>query len=196
MALFLVNIALLMGEPSFDASGHDWLVHYQASHNLVLVSSYLGVYLASFILFVAALWVRFRSVGDDPSVASTALLISACVTLAMQMASGAVNEAAAIRVEHGLDVSEAGTLADLATGFFVISWVGLGLMLLAAGFGALSSGALPRWLGLTAGLIGAGFLVVSAVPLAAFWLVPFFSFYVWVVSVSVVMLRSATKIVS
>ena len=192
--LLLFNIALSAGEPSFDASAHLWLAHYEASHNLVLIGSYLGLYVASFVVFVAALWARFRSVGDSAGIASIALLISSGVTLAMWMASGAVNEAAAIRVDHGLDVSEAGTLADLATGFFVMSWLGLAVMLLAVGFGALSSGALPRWLGWAGGLIGASFLFASAAPLAVFAFVPFVSFYSWIASVSVVILLSGRRI--
>ncbi len=111
--------------------------------------------------------------------------------MVMRMASGAANEAAAIRVDHGLDVSEAGALADLATGFFVMSWISLSVVFLAAAVAIVRSGSFPRWLGWAAFLVGAAHLLAPVVPLTSVWGISLLAFYIWVVAASVIMLRSA-----
>ena len=191
VALFASSIPPSLGEPSLDASANSWLAWYHASHSLVAIGAFEAVALPCFVVFVAGLWVRLRSTSDRASGASIALLIGASETVAMYMASGAANEAAAIRVDRGLDLSEAGTLADLATGFFVMSWIGVATVVFAAGVGIIASGALPRWLGWVAVVIGAAHLVAEAFPLTALGFVALLAFYVWVPVTSVLLLRSA-----
>jgi uncharacterized protein DUF4386 len=194
--LFIVSIPLASGEPGFDASPESWLAYYRTSHHLTAQGLYEAVSLPCFIIFMAGLWIKLRSTDDATRLAAVVLLVGASATLVMRMASGAANEAAAIRVDHGLDVSEAGALADLATGFFVMSWISLAVSLFAAGVGIMRSRSFPRWLGWAAVVIGAAQLAAPVVPLTSVWGVALVAFYIWVVAISVVMLRSAVPAAS
>ncbi len=194
--LFIVSIPLASGEPGFDAPPSTWLAYYHTSHNLIALGLYEAVYLPCFTLFMVGLWIKLRSTDDAARFAAVVLLVGAGASLVMRMASGAANEAAAIRVDHGLDVSEAGALADLATGFFVMSWISLSVFFLAAGVGIMRSGSFPRWLGWAAVLIGIAHLPAPVVPLTSVWGIALLAFYMWVVAVSVVMLRSAVPAAS
>jgi hypothetical protein len=123
-------------------------------------------------------------------VLSVVFLLGAILTVGMQLVAGGAGVAAAIRIGPGLDVVEAGTLADLATGFFVVSWVPVAVMCLAAGLAAIVAHALPSWLGWTALLVSVGFFVGEAAPLSPIWYAPNFLYFAWILAVSVVLLRS------
>jgi hypothetical protein len=114
-ALFIVSIPLASGEPGFDAPPSTWLAFYHASHNLTALGLYEALYLLSFSLFMAGLWIKLRSTDEATRFAAVVLLVGASASLVMRMASGAANEAAAIRVDHGLDASEAGAQSQLLT---------------------------------------------------------------------------------
>jgi hypothetical protein len=66
----------------------------------------------------------------------------------------------------------------------------IGGLLAAAGVGGLTSHTLPAWLSWPAPVIAVGFLVAASLPLTALWFAPYLLFYVWVVAVSVVLIRT------
>jgi hypothetical protein len=72
-----------------------------------------------------------------------------------------------------------------------MSWFAIGGLLLAAGLGALSSHTLPTWLGWSGSVIGLGSVIPVAGQLTAFWLIPLWLFYIWVVAMGVVLIRGA-----
>src|SRR5438309_5032272 len=180
------------GEPPFDASAKDWLTSYRNSHDLFLAVPYVaGLPLLGFVLFVCALHVKLRVAGNSDHVPSIAVLLFGGVAAAMLLASIGSGAAALLRVGHGLDESGASTLSGLANEFFVMSWFAIGGLLLGAGLGAVSSHTLPTWLGWSGSVIGLGSVAAVAGQLTAFWLIPFWLFYAWVVAVSVALIRGA-----
>jgi hypothetical protein len=143
------------------------------------------------MLFVAALHLRLKSAGKGENVPSVAVLLFGGVAAALLLAAAVASLAALLRVGHGLDESGASTLSGLANEFFVMSFFGIGGLLLAAGIGAVSSRTLPAWLGWSGIVIGLASVIAPGAQLTAFWLIPFFLFYVWVVAVGVVLIRDA-----
>jgi hypothetical protein len=75
-----------------------------------------------------------------------------------------------------------------------MSFFGIGGLLIAAGIGAVWSHALPTWLGWSGTVIGLGSVIAPVAQLTAFWLIPFFLFYIWVVAVSVVLIRGGRSV--
>jgi hypothetical protein len=181
------------GEPtSFDAPAKDWLTHYQNSHNLFFLAPYsAGVPMLLLVIFVAALHVKLRPAGNAESLPSIAVLLFGGVAAALLVAAAVASTAALLRVGHGLDESGASTLSGLANEFFVMSFFGIGGLVLAAGIGAISAHTLPAWLGWSGIVIGLAAGIAPGAQLTAFWLIPFFLFYIWVVAVSVVLIRDA-----
>jgi hypothetical protein len=145
-----------------------------------------------FLLFAVALSVKLRMAEDKPSVPSTLVLLAAGLMLGIWMAIVGVGLAASFRAAD-LNASTASLMYGLDNGLFVTSWFAIGSLLIAAGIGGLSSSALPGWLSWPAPFIGCAFLVAAVVPLTAVWLAPYFLFYIWVVGMSVVLIRSAAR---
>jgi hypothetical protein len=179
-------------EPAFDAPAKDWLTRYQNLHDLFLVAPYTaGLPMLFFLLFVSALHLKLRVASSNENPPSIAVLLLGGVAAAMLLAAVGAGAAALLRVGHGLDESGAGTLSGLSNEFFVTSFFAIGGLLIAAGIGAVETHALPAWLGWSGIVIGLGLVVAVAAQLSAFWLIPFFLFYFWVVAVGVVLIRDA-----
>jgi hypothetical protein len=180
------------GEPAFNASAGDWLTHFRNAHDLFLVAPYMaGLPMLFFLVFVSALHLKLRLAGNGENDPSTAVLLFGGVASAMLLAAAGAGSAALLRVGHGLDESGASTLSGLANEFFVISFFAIGGLLIAAGVGAVETHALPTWLGWSGIVIGLGLVIAVAAQLSAFWLIPFFLFYFWVVAVGVVLISDA-----
>ncbi|MGH8777184.1 MAG: hypothetical protein ACRDWI_19275 [Jiangellaceae bacterium] len=73
--------------------------------------------------------------------------------------------------------------------WFASSWVALASFSLANGWVILSSGSLPRWLGWWALAAGLGLLAGRAVWTTPVWLVGCSLFWIWVIAVSIMLLR-------
>jgi hypothetical protein len=140
------------------------------------------------LVFSAALARRIRMV--EPQEASTGLVVlSAGVLLAaVKLGSGAAVLAADSRAGH-LDGELARLLADLNGAAFALSFVPLGLLLLAAAVGALVHGALPRTLGWVGAVVGVLLVAATAVAGADAVPIPFLLALLWLVATGVVMLR-------
>lgn len=190
----LAPLSVPEGEPAFDAPAKDWLTYARATRGLDL-PTYLGeaVSLFGFLLFAASLKVKLQTGDNRALVPSTVVVVAAGVATALLMGAGGAGLAATFRARD-LDASAAGVLFGLANGLFVISWFALAAFLIFAGVGALSSRALPRWLAWAGLLIACGYLVAGAAPLSKLALIPHLLFYMWVVAVGVVLLRSPARI--
>lgn len=176
-------------EPPFDGPAKDWLAYARATQSLTRAGTPLMIVaMFGFLLFAVALSVKLRMAEDKPSVPSTLVLLAAGLMLGLWMAIVGVGFAAA-----DLNASTASLMYGLDKGLFVTSWLAIGGLLVAAGIGGLSSRALPGWLSWPAPLIGCAFLVAAVVPPTAVWLAPYSLFYIWVVGVSVVLIRSAAR---
>jgi hypothetical protein len=109
------------------------------------------------------------------------------------MAAFSVELATAFRARD-LDATTASVVFGLANALFASSWFTIAGLLLSASIGALSSGALPRWLTWSGLVVGCGLLVAAAAPLTQLYLTPYLLFFVWIVAVSVLLLRNTTSI--
>jgi hypothetical protein len=89
---------------------------------------------------------------------------------------------------HWADQATLDLLRFLSNGIFVVSWSAIAAFLVASGFAALSTRALPQWLGWAALVIGIGMFLAGAAPLSPIWFFPYFLFLVWVLATSVVLI--------
>lgn len=190
---FVVLIALMplshsIPEPAFDAPSSAFLAYAKSEADLPFALSLVGVLgLFGFALFAAVLTFRFRVADDRSNVASTLVLLAAGVFIVLWLAELGFATAQTFR-RGDLDATGASILFGLSNGVFVVSWSAIAAFLAASAFAALSTRALPPWLGWSALVIGIGLFLAGAAPLSAIWLFPYFLFLVWVLATSVVLL--------
>jgi len=178
-------------EPAFDGPARDWLAYARAIAGQTMPEAPVGVLgIFGFVLFAVCLAVRFQPAGERMSVPSILVVLTAGLTTALWLVDDGFGLAAAFRARD-LDPTTASLFYGLSNGVFAVSWFAIGALLVAAGLGTLASGALPGWLGWSALVVGAGYCVAACFPLTALWFAPYGLFYLWVVAVSVVLLRGA-----
>ncbi len=175
-------------EPPFDGSSQRWLSYALATHGQAGIQSAIGALgMLGFLLFAASLAARLEPQGGPPSVPSILVILTGGLVIALWLADSGLGIAVGLR-ERALDAAGAGLLYGIANGLFVVSWFALGGFLFAVSVGTLVWRGLPQWLAWPAFVIGAGFFVAGALPLAQFWLVPYLLFYGWVITTSVFLL--------
>jgi hypothetical protein len=177
-------------EPPFDGPAKDWLAYAQATRSANFVAAPLiTIALFAFLLFAVSLSVKLRPSGEGPNIPSTLVLLMAGLMIGLIMAATGVSLAASFRIAD-LSATSASLMFGLDNGLFVMTWLAIGGLLAAAGVGGLTSRTLPAWLSWPAPVIAVGFLVAASLPLTALWFAPYILFYVWVVAVSVVLIRT------
>ncbi len=147
-----------------------------------------------FAFFLGSLWACLRSAEGDGGWLSAAAFGGGLVALAVKLAS--VAPVLAVRASEGMDPGTANALIAMNGASFSITFLPLGVMLLATAIVAVRTGALPRWLGWGAavaalGLLGA--LAASVVsPSPPEWVfLPNLLFALWVVVTSIALIRRA-----
>src|SRR3984893_9702197 len=195
--VFFVSLVILIAlmplshsipEPAFDAPSSAFLAYAKSEADLPFALSLVGVLgLFGFALFAAALTVRFRVSDNRSNVASTLVLLAAGIFIVLGLAELGFATAQTFR-RADLDATGASILFGLSNGIFVVSWSAIAAFLAASSFAALSTRALPRWLGWPALVIGIAMFLAGAAPLSAIWFFPYFLFLVWVLATSVVLL--------
>jgi hypothetical protein len=179
-------------EPPFDGPAKDWLAYAQATRSANFVAvPLLTIALFAFLLFAVSLSLKLRPSDEGPNIPSTLVLTTAGLMIGLYMAASGVSLAASFRVAD-LSATSASLMYGLDNGLFVMTWLAIGGMLAAAGVGGLISHTLPAWLSWPAPFIGVGFVVAATLPLTPVWFAPYILFYVWVIAVSVVLIRSST----
>jgi hypothetical protein len=177
-------------EPPFDGPAKDWLAYAQATRSANFVAAPLiTIALFAFLLFAVSLSVKLRPSGEGPNIPSTLVLLMAGLMIGLIMAATGVSLAASFRIAD-LSATSASLMYGLDNGLFVMTWLAIGGLLAAAGVGGLTSRTLPAWLSWPAPVIAVGFLVAASLPLTALWFAPYILFYVWVIAVSVVLIRT------
>ena len=186
--IVLMPLSHSIPEPGFDAPSSAFLAYAKSEADLPFALSLVGVLgLFGFALFAAALTVTFRVSDDRSNVASTLVLLAAGIFIVLGLAELGFATAQTFR-RADLDATGASILFGLSNGIFVVSWSAIAAFLAASSFAALSTRALPRWLGWPALVIGIAMFLAGAAPLSAIWFFPYFLFLVWVLATSVVLL--------
>jgi hypothetical protein len=177
------------GEPAFDAPADEILRFFEARHDtLYAIGTYLGV-LAVLALgcFVSVLWVLLREAEGSPAWRSAFALTSGVTFVVLLMSPGW--ELAGYRTDDGVDPQLARYAFDMGNLGFANAWMAMAGFLAAAGWIMLGTPWLPSWLGWVGIVAALGFLVGRAFWTTPIWLIPYAVFWVWVVAVSIQLLR-------
>lgn len=175
------------GRHSLHASAED-VAAYVADASLARV--WAGEYLAVlayllFLPFAAAVWAALRGAPDwlraTTRSTATAFVVLSVAGIAVLLPA----------LNRGLEPLATGALLDLRTALLGLALVFLAGWLVASGSAALSTRALPAWLGWSA--IAIGLLQLAATPFAAFadelTGLPTFAGFLWVAVTSVLLAR-------
>ena len=149
---------------------------------------------AFFPFFLGSLWACLRGVEGDGGWLSAAAFGGGLVALAVKIAS--VAPVLAVRASEGMDPGIMEAFIAMNGASFSITFLPLGVMLLATGIVAIRTGALPRWLGWMSAVVALGLLgalsaaVVSPSPPEWVFLTMLL-YALWVVATSIVLMRRA-----
>lgn len=195
----LVTFALLFGaligsrqEPDFTAPATEFLTHYQAPNTVAapLRSFIFTMGLVSFVWFAGALTTMLRRAEGEPSWRSTVAMASAVLVVATVLFG---NEIAVTFRAHDTDAQIAMYAFEEGQAAFANARVALGSFALCCGWIITSTRVLPRWLGWVAVAIGAGLVLTRISWTNPIWLVPYVSFWLWMLAVAVTLLRRSLR---
>lgn len=185
----------LNGDPELSASAAADLVKHEIS-----AAAKAGLFLdvagsILFMIFAVGLWARLRQAEGDPGGTSMLVLVAAVLANAAAVGDKAGFYAITLRAGRGLEASDAQVIYALIAAFFLLFRAFTGLLAGAAAVVVLRTRALPRWtawLGIV--LAGASALAVAA-PNLAVSQATFMLFPLWMLSVSVSMIRGAKPVI-
>ena len=197
VALQLVGQSLIQvggSEPSFDATSQE-IVEFFESRNTVLfnIGSYLSVLsLIALLGFLGSLWNVLRRAEGEPGWVSLVAVGAGLGVVALLFGGGAWH-LAVFRIDEGLDPQIARLLFDLGNFTFATSWVLFGALALSAAAASLWLAAFPRWLGWTGLIVGIWLVTAPIYWTSPVAFAPYVLFWVWLVSLSVVLFRRAKE---
>ena len=182
-----------LGEPPFTATteqAHAFLANASATWAGVATAA-LNVAAISLIWFVVGLSLLLARAEGSPPWRSVGALVTGAL-LPANMVINASWGAAAYRgaeTEPGL----ARYAFDVGNLGFANAWVAMGGCAVACGWVVLSTRVFGRWLGWWAVAVGFGMVVARFVWTSDFWFAPYFGFWIWVVVVSVQLIRGRLR---
>ncbi len=197
VALQMASQALIQvggAEPPFDATTETIVAFFMARNSqLFALGEYLSTLsLIAFLWFLGSLWSALRRAEGEPAwlsfvAAASGLMIVAAVS------AGSGWPLAVFRQDEELNPQIARLLFDQGNFAFANAWVMLASLSLATGVVSIRTGALPHWLGWTGVLIAGGLLAARAVwASSALVFVPFGLCYLWLIAISIVLIRRAS----
>jgi hypothetical protein len=180
-------------EPAFGAPADEIFAFFLArDETLFNWGGYLSLLsFIAFIWFLGALWAAIRRAERDPALLSMVAFGSGLVAVATL--TGGAWAMAVFRIREGLDPQIGRTLYDLGNFAFATSWVFFASVLLAAGVAAILYGALPRWLGWASIIVAVGLLAGRIIWTSQAAFIPWVLFWLWLIVISVVLIRRAGK---
>ncbi len=181
------------GEPAFDAPGDEILRFLEARHDtLYPIGAFLGlIAVMALACFLSAVWVILREAEGAPAWRSTFALISGIAFVALLKSPGW--DLAGFRIDDGVDPQIARYAFDMGNLGFANAWVAMAGFLFAAGWIDLETRVSPRWLGWCALLAAVGLLAGRAFWTSPIWLIGYSLFWMWVVGISVQLLRGRLR---
>jgi hypothetical protein len=162
----------------------------------------LGFAAAAFVVFAAGLAGRLRRGEGEQAGSSIVVVAGALVFSTLMLVASGVTMALTVAASESRDPAAVRALFELDEVVFIPAGFGLALMLLAAGAGIVGSRMLPAWLGWSALVLGAGFLVSllgvmseddEGGPLGLVFFVDLTVSILWVAATSVALLREPSR---
>jgi len=190
-AVVLILVPIVVGtrpEPTFDAAAAEFLAYYRSPHTPAsqVRSFVLTVGLITFVWFVGALTTLLRRAEGEAPWRSAIAMGSGVVFVALVLSGNEV--AAAFRADD-LDPQIARYAFDEGQAAFANARVALGSFVGCCGWVIASTRFLPRWVGWLAIASGVG-LALSRISWTSYvWLLPYVMFWLWVITVAVLLLR-------
>jgi hypothetical protein len=187
VAVVLLILAFVIGgeTPDFDASGREVIDFYADNEGSQFASAILVTYGSLFLIFFVG---ALRSVlrRSEPGTGGlSAVAFGGGLLMALGLLVFAGLGFTLADAHDDLEPAAAQTLNALNGDFFQPLAVGTAALMLGAGLAILRGGALPRWLGWAAIVIG----VLAVTPIGFF---AFLASGIWIVVASVLMLRNPT----
>jgi hypothetical protein len=157
----------------------------QGSTGLARVGIFIDV-LGSFffLLFIARLWATLRQAEGHPAWLSVTVFAAGIVMVVAGLGGKIAYQAIVVAAEAGVGAEAAAPLFHLVSGSFLLFQAFGGFFLVATGTAGLRTGALPRWLGWAAVVIGLAGMATTPVPPAAVGIFPFFVLALAAISVA------------
>jgi hypothetical protein len=188
VVLVFVVLVATRAEPPFTAPSAEFLTHYRSPNTVAspFRSFAFTIAMLTLVWFAVALSLLLgRAEGEPPWRSSIAMV---CVVLAVALVLTG-NEVAAVFTADDLDPQIARYAFEEAQASFANARVALGSFALCSGWVIASTRLLPRWLGWLAIASGGG-LALSRIDWTNYiWLVPYLLFWLWVLTVAVLLLR-------
>lgn len=156
----------------------------------VWIGGYVEV-LAYLLFGVFAGWLGVTLSGYEPAPrwASASVGAAGLLVVATSFIGYATEAAAYYRAGRGIEHGIARALLDGGNFAYALAWGGLAVFLVAAAAVGLRMRAFPRWLALLGIVLAATFLVALAVPETAVGEFADLVFWVWVVGVTIALIR-------
>ena len=180
-------------EPPFDATAETIVAFFMARNSqLFALGEYLSALsLIAFLWFLGSLWSALRRAEGELAWLSFVAAASGLMIVAT-VSAGSGWQLAVFRQAEGLDPQIARLLFDQGNFAFANAWVMLASLSLATGVVSIRTGALPRWLGWAGMLIAGGLLAARAAwASSGLVFVPFGLCYLWLIAISIVLIRRA-----
>jgi uncharacterized membrane protein len=190
-AVVLILVPVVVGtrpEPAFNAAAAEVLAYYRSSETVAapLRSFVFTVGLVTFVWFVGALSTLLRRVEGEAAWRSAIAMGSGVLFVALVLSGNEI--AVAFRADD-LDSQIARYAFDEGQAAFANARVALGSFAVCSGWVIASTRFLPRWVGWLAIASGAGLALSRVSWTSSIWLLPYLMFWLWVVTVAVLLLR-------
>jgi len=179
----IVYVVLLLGGPSIGGP------------NIQLAFLMEILAFLFFLFFLGNLSSALRGAEGSNGWLSATAFGAGLMSVTIKVASAAPILALRYRTGNGLDPLLARTLQDINDASFYLSFFPLAVLLAAFAIVVIRSGALPKWLGWIAAAVGLAFIVggmSGSADLQSEWAgIPMILFTLWVIMVSVALMRRA-----
>jgi hypothetical protein len=198
--LFVLGFLLIGDSPKLDDSAEEIVAYFDDERSkLLTVVVLFGLSIVAFLWFLGTVAHTLRVEADESRLAATALAAGA-VTTALFGAIVLINAGLAFQIAEDGDAGVVAALYDLAWVTSTLIWYPVAALVGSTGIGALRGRLVPVWVG-WASVVVAATILVSGTTFAGdgFWapdglynayITPVV-FVVWVVVLSVLLLRRA-----
>jgi hypothetical protein len=198
LAAVVLIFGVLVGsheEPAFSAKADAFLAHYQSPNTVAsdVRSFVFTIALITLVWFVVMLSILLRRAEGEAPWLSSIAMASGVIFVALVLSG---SEVAAVLRADDLDPQIARYAFDESQGAFANARVAMGSFAVCCGWVIASTRFLPRWVGWLALASGAGLVLSRISWTSQIWLLPYLVFWLWMLIVSVLLLRRSFRGIS